>query len=89
MNHRRMSRAQKAAITDTFLQPYSVRVQLQTKAEDSSLILSSQKAKESGKAESNVTPNSAPALLPLHRTNLFARKRPAFPRFSRDFPQPQ
>lgn len=37
----------------------------------------------------NLTPNSAPALLPLHRTNLFARMRPAFPRFSRDFPQLQ
>lgn len=46
MNHRCMSTAQKAAITDTFQQPYSVRVQPQTKAEDSSLILSTQKAKE-------------------------------------------
>lgn len=52
MNHRRMNRAQKAAITDTFLQPYSVRFLLQTKAEDNFLILSTQKAKEVEKQNS-------------------------------------
>lgn len=77
-----MSGAQKAAITDTFLPPHSVRVQLHTKAEDNFLILSTQKAKEVEKQ------NSVSQQI-LHRANLFGRTGPAFPRFSRDLAQLQ
>lgn len=86
MNHR-CKRAQKAAITDTFLLPYCVRVQLQTKEDDNFLILSTLKANVVEK-QNSVTPNAAPSLSPVHSANVFVR-RAAFPRFSRDLPQLQ
>lgn len=89
MNHRCMSGAQKAAIPDTFLQPYSVGVQLQTKAEDSSLIPSSQKAKEVEKQNWISHPILLQRSVLCTEHNLFARMRPAFPRFSRGFPRLQ
>lgn len=67
MNHR-CKRAQKAAITDTFLLPYCVRVQLQTKEDDNFLILSTLKAKVVEKQ------NSASHQMPLPRFLLYTEQ---------------